>query len=147
MDVGSCGLNGIVKMHGPSADPSRLLCIVVLFGARLALGSSSQCTAFALPPLDGVVLAGTTYFKADAHVDISNLYSAIDTDTLPAFCRVQLVVTTNATANSSANTELWLPDDWNGRFLAVGNGGLAGGVAVGDLGFIAVQQGCEFAYF
>lgn len=47
---------------------------------------------------------------------------------LPETCRVALVVGTSA--NSSARFEVWLPalegDAWNGRFLAVGNGGWAG---------------------
>ncbi|EMD31293.1 hypothetical protein CERSUDRAFT_89153 [Gelatoporia subvermispora B] len=112
-----------------------------LLHANIVLGSASQCASFELPDLEGVVLTGKTYFKAKARVNITNLYSAIDTDTLPAFCRVELVITTNATAKSSANTEVWLPDDWNGRFLGTGQGGLAGGVTVADLGLIAVQQG------
>ena len=39
-------------------------------------------------------------------------------------CRVQLVV--NTSKSSSILAEAWLPTDWNGRFLATGNGGLAG---------------------
>ena len=49
------------------------------------------------------------------------------TDILPAFCRVELKITTNATANSTATAEVWLPEEWNNRFLAVGNGGFSGG--------------------
>ena len=79
---------------------------------------------------------------------------------------------TLSTAGSFALTEVWLPDDWNGRVLTVGNGGLAGGgtlrapssfgsipwsegagrivliyscqtVTVTELGHVAMPQGCK----
>ncbi|KAH9838436.1 feruloyl esterase-like protein [Rhodofomes roseus] len=67
--------------------------------------------------------------------------SSINVADLPAFCRVELLVTTNATANSTCSTEVWLPDNWTGRFLTVGDGGFAGGVNVAELGLLAVAQG------
>lgn len=39
-------------------------------------------------------------------------------------CRVQF--STNTTSSSSIRAEAWLPDEWYGRFLAVGNAGLGG---------------------
>lgn len=46
---------------------------------------------------------------------------------LPAHCRVEMVLT--PTADSNINVELWLPtENWNGKFLAVGNGGWAGSI-------------------
>lgn len=39
-------------------------------------------------------------------------------------CRVALLVPT--TNRSSISFELWLPDNWTGRFLATGNGGIDG---------------------
>ncbi|KAF8579508.1 tannase and feruloyl esterase [Ramaria rubella] len=47
--------------------------------------------------------------------------SAIST---AAMCRVQVVV--NTTATSAVHFEAWLPDQWFGRFLGLGNGGLGG---------------------
>lgn len=44
---------------------------------------------------------------------------------LPAFCRVTATLT--PTSDSDIKTEIWLPaSGWNGKFLAVGNGGWAG---------------------
>jgi tannase/feruloyl esterase len=44
---------------------------------------------------------------------------------LPAHCKVTVVL--KPTADSNINVELWLPaENWNGKFLAVGNGGFAG---------------------
>src|SRR5207237_10184080 len=44
---------------------------------------------------------------------------------LPAFCRVTATLTPSN--DSDIKTEVWLPaSGWNGKFLAVGNGGWAG---------------------
>jgi feruloyl esterase len=45
---------------------------------------------------------------------------------LPALCAVSIQV--QSTGNTTFGFGLFLPDDWNGRFLAVGNGGFAGGI-------------------
>ncbi|OJT07481.1 Feruloyl esterase C [Trametes pubescens] len=110
-------------------------------GDTTAGGSEAACTRSSPSDIPDVTLTAATYFPANARVDITNLYSFINTTGLPAFCRVELKITTNATAGSFANTEVWLPDDWNGRTLTIGNGGVGGGVAVFDLGGIAVPQG------
>jgi feruloyl esterase len=44
---------------------------------------------------------------------------------LPEYCRVTMVL--KPTADSHINVELWLPaQNWNGKFIATGNGGWAG---------------------
>jgi feruloyl esterase len=52
---------------------------------------------------------------------------------IPEHCRVTLVLTPSA--DSSINVEVWLPTaNWNGKFLAVGNGGWAGAIqGYGDM--------------
>jgi feruloyl esterase len=52
---------------------------------------------------------------------------------IPAHCRVTMVLT--PTSDSNINVELWMPaQNWNGRFLAVGNGGFAGSIqGYGDM--------------
>ena len=46
---------------------------------------------------------------------------------IPAHCRVQLVL--KPTSDSLINMELWLPtQNWNGKFMGVGNGGFAGSI-------------------
>src|SRR5688572_17943529 len=46
---------------------------------------------------------------------------------IPQHCRLTLVL--KPTPDSNINVELWLPtENWNGRFLAVGNGGWAGSI-------------------
>jgi feruloyl esterase len=46
---------------------------------------------------------------------------------IPAHCRVQLVL--KPTSDSVINMEMWLPtQNWNGKFMGVGNGGFAGSI-------------------
>jgi len=51
---------------------------------------------------------------------------------LPAHCRVAAVLTPSS--DSHIEMELWLPTEgWNGKFLAVGNGGWAGNIETGAM--------------
>jgi feruloyl esterase len=50
---------------------------------------------------------------------------------LPAFVRVAAVA--KPAPGSNIRIEVWLPEDWNGRFLAMGNGGGAGNIPYGSL--------------
>jgi tannase/feruloyl esterase len=46
---------------------------------------------------------------------------------IPEHCRVQMVL--KPTSDSLINMELWLPtQNWNGKFMGVGNGGFAGSI-------------------
>jgi len=45
---------------------------------------------------------------------------------LPEHCRVKMVL--KPSADSNINAELWLPTNWNGKFMAVGNGGFGGAI-------------------
>src|SRR5439155_22233114 len=46
---------------------------------------------------------------------------------IPAHCRIQMVL--KPTSDSLINMELWLPtQNWNGKFMGVGNGGFAGSI-------------------
>ena len=54
-------------------------------------------------------------------------------------CRVALSIRTSDRSNTSM--ELWLPEDWSGRFLATGNGGIDGcRLRTSDLLTIMVQR-------
>jgi feruloyl esterase len=46
---------------------------------------------------------------------------------LPAFCRVSATLTPSV--DSGIRMELWLPANWNGKFMMVGNGAWSGGVS------------------
>src|SRR5262245_16189336 len=52
---------------------------------------------------------------------------------LPAHCRVAAVLAPSS--DSHIEMELWMPvENWNGKFLAVGNGGWAGNIETGAMG-------------
>ena len=51
---------------------------------------------------------------------------------LPAFCRV--AATLAPTPDSEIRMELWLPANWNGKFLMVGNGGWSGSISYSAMG-------------
>jgi feruloyl esterase len=53
------------------------------------------------------------------------------------FCRVALSVSTSS--RSGFRMEAWLPSNWTGRFLSVGNGGLNGCISYSDLAYTAAQ--------
>ena len=59
---------------------------------------------------------------------------------IPAHCRVKLVL--KPSSDSNINAELWLPTaDWNGKFMAVGNGGFGGSIqGYGDMQ-VALRRG------
>jgi feruloyl esterase len=57
---------------------------------------------------------------------------------LPAFCRVSFQL--KPTTESNIRVELWLPQEWNGRFLGTGNGGGAGSISYNPLAF-GVRRG------
>ena len=52
--------------------------------------------------------------------------------TLPAFCRVAATLT--PTPDSEIKMELWLPANWNGKFMMVGNGAWSGAVSYSAMG-------------
>ncbi|HLF09854.1 MAG TPA: tannase/feruloyl esterase family alpha/beta hydrolase [Gammaproteobacteria bacterium] len=58
---------------------------------------------------------------------------------LPAHCRVAAVL--SPSEDSHIEMELWLPDEWNGKFLALGNGGWAGSIS-----FSAMATGLQSGY-
>ena len=50
---------------------------------------------------------------------------------LPALCAASVQV--KSIGNTTYDFGIFLPDAWNGRFLAVGNGGFAGGINYVDM--------------
>ena len=86
-----------------------------------------QCEQFTVKSLDGVQLVKAVYYDAGALVNLTTPLQSITTSQLPAFCRLQLNLTTNPATGKAAYSELWLPDGWNSRTLGFGNGGWSGG--------------------
>ncbi|CZT20544.1 related to feruloyl esterase B precursor [Ramularia collo-cygni] len=75
------------------------------------------------------VTAGTNLTLDDNDSSCKRPSQVVATD----ICRVALSVAT--THRSSITFELWLPDQWSGRFLATGNGGVDGCIKYEDLAY------------
>ena len=109
--------------------------LVTAMFAALA-GADASCSVEslqnALPP-NAVVLSalplanGSTYGEGAADIP----YPTNPTN-LPENCAVTINVTTSP--SSSFRFGIFLPTQWNGRFLQVGNGGFAGGINWLDMG-------------
>ncbi|KAI0869966.1 Tannase/feruloyl esterase [Hypoxylon argillaceum] len=77
--------------------------------------------------------AGSTYGGG-----LTDLAYPIQPTNLPALCAVTVAVASSAT--SVYRVGLFLPEEWNNRFLATGNGGFGGGINWLDMG-AGVQYG------
>ncbi len=58
-------------------------------------------------------------------------HSAPGADSLPPFCRVEAVA--NPVPDSAIQFEVWIPEQWNGKFQRVGNGGYSGALALSSM--------------
>jgi feruloyl esterase len=101
-------------LHGQSgpvaaAQCDRLAASLTLPGTRVTAAQAVTGGRFEAPPAAGA---------ANAPAPLTDL---------PAFCRVQLVLTPSA--DSDIRSEVWLPlNGWNGKFQQVGNGGWGGSI-------------------
>lgn len=99
------------------------LASLTLPDTTITLARSVAAGAFSLPGMPPAAQAG---FKR-----------------LPAFCRVAASI--HPTADSDIKIEVWLPaDNWNGKFMGVGNGGWSGAISYPSLG-TAVNHGYAVA--
>ncbi|KAI1165195.1 feruloyl esterase B [Nemania serpens] len=79
------------------------------------------------------VPAGTTLALSDTDPSCNRASQAVTVD----LCRVTLSVPTSS--RSGFHYELWLPETWNGRTLATGNGGLDGCIKYEDIAYGAAN--------
>ena len=104
--------------------------LTIFAAAALASAvSAANCTALTGFTLENARIASAEFVPAGAFQAPASAGPNANNDqaAIPAHCRVKMVFT--PTAKSNINAELWLPaSEWNGRFLAVGNGGWAGAI-------------------
>ena len=103
---------------------------LVAANAAPSIGSEWSCKRF----LSSVKVANTSlitanYFTKGSPVPVTGRILSCGGDAVPLIaatnvCRIVVNVTTTPT--SSVIVEGWLPDSWNQRFLASGNGGIGG---------------------
>jgi len=116
-------ISGGRPMSAPS--PVRYLLALVFCSVLSPLAAAQSCESLRDFSLVNVEVNSTEQIAAGAFAPPgSNSNAANRYETLPAFCRVQLTLT--PTPDSDIKMELWLPADWNGKYLAVGNAAFTG---------------------
>ncbi|THZ04317.1 putative ferulic acid Esterase/Feruloyl esterase [Aureobasidium pullulans] len=109
----------------------RLAAVAALTSGAVAITCDKDSLQSAFSSIATVDFA--TWMPANSTFNVPKAdiaYSTAPTQ-LRAACAVQVSVK-NGTSNYGFG--VFLPDDWNGRFLAVGNGGFAGGINWLDMG-------------
>ena len=108
-----------------AADSCEGLSGLTLPDTTITLAQSVAAGAFALPKTAGVVVNGNV---AVSLMPPPASLQEITFKDLPAFCRV--AVNIKPSKDSDIKVEVWMPaSGWNGRFMAVGNGGWAGSIS------------------
>jgi len=100
---------------------------LLLLGIVQAASTGSQCrteSIQAVLPPNATVLYALPQSSGASYGD-QNIAYPLNATNLPAFCAVLVNVTSSPT--SSFTFGLGLPEQWNERYLAVGNGGFSGG--------------------
>jgi len=110
----------------------RVVALVVAISAIAASAAAAPCADLARLSLPAATVTAGEPVAAGAFVPPAaggrGGAAALEPyKNLPAFCRASL--TLRPSADSDIKVEVWLPTDgWNGRFQAVGQGGMAGSI-------------------
>lgn len=92
-----------------------------------ALKSASPCESLLSLALPNASITLAQVVPAGTFAPPGTLHATPEFSHLPTFCRVAATLTPSP--DSDIKIEVWLPiADWNGKFEAVGNGGLAGAI-------------------
>ena len=125
-------------MKGPSRAGLILLLAQLASGSKSSTSLQRRCAGLA-HHLENALFRNSTVSSVEyipagrnltipqTHSTCSGLSGVVDFD----FCRVGL--TTSTGPKSEINSEAWLPLNWTGRVITVGNGGLGGCIAYDDL--------------
>jgi feruloyl esterase len=100
--------------------------------ARLHAATGGSCDSLTSLALPGVTITSAKSVAAGAFSASGAARPNPIFKQLPEFCRV--VATLAPSSDSHIEMELWMPtQNWNGKFLAVGNGGWAGNIVINDV--------------
>jgi len=112
----------------------QLPCLLLLCMAGPALGNT--CDEILALDIDTVTIVSATEVPAGPY-QIPDSELKVE---LPAHCSVQVILAPSA--DSHIEMALWLPSsNWNGKFLALGNGGWAGSIS-----YDAMASGLKHGY-
>jgi feruloyl esterase len=101
----------------------------VLVTTATAAKSVHGCEAIATLALSHAKVTSAQLVAAGAFAPANTATRTGAFAQLPAFCRVAATLTPSS--DSQIQMEIWLPaENWNGKFLAVGNGGWAGTISL-----------------
>jgi feruloyl esterase len=111
--------------------------ILLGFPAAAAANSCEGLTALNLPDtivtLAQSVAAGAFHLPGAVGSNPPAALPEVALGDLPAFCRVALSI--KPSTDSDIKVEVWMPaSGWNGKFMAVGNGGWAGAISYAVMG-------------
>ena len=104
-----------------------------LLAAQIAGALNMPCEQLGAIPLERATITSATSVPAGVFKRPANAGGAAPQENapppqpIPEHCRVTMVL--KPSSDSNINVEMWLPtQNWNGKFLAVGNGGWAGSI-------------------
>ena len=124
------------------------LLLVIFFAATLSF-AQSPCDKLKSLSLPDTTLAAVEYkpagpYSAPSPFAGAPAAKAQPAQTLPAYCRIALVLTPSK--DSHIESEVWIPEDWNGKLQVVGNGGWAGTISFPAMA-AALREGYATACF
>jgi feruloyl esterase len=131
--------DGQAMLRPTAKTTAAILFVTGLAGIpRVAQAASCESLASLSLPTATITLAqsiptGTFTLPVDANGFQRGRGTASEIPDLPAFCRV--AATLAPSPDSSIKIEVWLPlGSWNGKFMAVGNGGFSGAIPLFAMG-------------
>ena len=114
------------------------IAVLLLWIPRLALGASADC--------EGLISANVPDTRITLAEMVTNgtfteesFGTATSYHGLAHFCRVVAVI--RPTADSEIGIEVWLPEQWNGRYYQSGSGGFAGAIL-----YVGLVQGLRHGF-
>jgi len=107
-----------------------------LLAAIVVVHPAEKCESLARLHLDGVMIVSAEAIARGGFTPPRSRRASPEFfsgfDQLRPFCRVRAM--SRPTPDSEIRIEVWLPSDWNGRYLGVGNGGYGGSISYFRLG-------------
>lgn len=114
--VSVAGTLAAVVAASPLAAPS------IAYATKGAPTAERALTTAGLPAVSCASLADLSL----PHTTVNTATSVPPTATTPGYCAVKLTVN-NPPSNDAVRVGVFMPDNWNGRFQAIGGGGFVGG--------------------
>jgi feruloyl esterase len=107
--------------------------LTLVMAAMLAAPfQSGECAPVASLSLPNATITSVEFVEAGPYVTAGRGGQTPAGPILPSHCRVEATLT--PVTGSEIQMAIWLPtENWNGKFLAVGNGGWAGSISIGAI--------------